>query len=117
MDTSPNIKVYVLSINAARQLRIVMVKKSGDLPAQLSLSVVGQYGAGELSLLTGSSLISTDQDMTLAGQQITSMGEMTGDQVVQVVPVGHPAWGSSQYLVDIPAYSAALMVISLEDEA
>ena len=44
-------------------------------PRLLLLSIIaGHYGAGSLSLLTGPSVTSLVQDITLAGQQVRSRG-------------------------------------------
>ena len=43
--------------------------------------------------------------------QVNNMGDMTGPLTVQTVSVAQVAGGSSQYAVQLPAFSAALMVL------
>ena len=85
-------------------------------PAQLFTTrpLSGFYGHGTLRLLTAPSLNSLAPSITLAGQQISSSGSMTGPLALQTVPVKHIRLAgvqTSQYIVQLPAAAAAVVVM------
>lgn len=67
-----------------------------------------------MRLLTGPSVNSLVPSITLAGQQISSFGDMIGPLTVHNVPVrtNPPTDGkTTQYVVQLPAAGAALIVM------
>ncbi len=85
-----NIKVHVLSVRSSTinqtdelrlrrgeeaddkelMMRIVMVKKSGDLSVGVNIELEGRYGPGQLVILQGPNVTSLVDDITLAGQKV-----------------------------------------------
>jgi len=106
-----NVKVYVLKVlPEAGELRVVLVKKSGDMPALLSINVPGDYSQATVMRLQGPTLDAKVPDITIGGQKVSAAGRLTGPIVTESLrPTA--ALGINFYTVAMPPYSAALVTI------
>jgi hypothetical protein len=90
------------------KIRVVMINKSLDTPAQVSLQLPGAAGGASLAALSAPGVTATS-GVTFAGQTFgtqTSAGRLSGTP--RTTPIA-PVSGTGTYQVQLPAASAVVL--------